>query len=113
MATSAAAIETDELRLLITAYADLIVVEPIRLHEDEDFGGSASLSRANQAAAFFRMSRSISSSRTRFRNRVFSADSALVKDRLAREIELPSHLGYPAAGSDQFQDLLPELRRMG
>jgi hypothetical protein len=54
----------------------------MRFHEFEDFGGIESVSRANQAAAFDSMSRSVSSCRTRLRSRAISSRSLDVKPSL-------------------------------
>ena len=51
----------------------------IRFHDLEPFSGTVTVSRANQAAAFDKMSRSSSSWRTLRRSRVSSSRSAVVK----------------------------------
>ena len=56
----------------------------VRSHEFEDFDGIESVSRANHAAAFDKISRSVSSCRMRLRSRAFSSWSALVKPSLRR-----------------------------
>jgi hypothetical protein len=50
----------------------------VRTHEFEDFGGTASVSRANQAAAFDKISRSSRNCLISLRNRLNSAFSSLV-----------------------------------
>ena len=51
----------------------------VRTHEFEDFGGTASVSRANQAAAFDKISRSSRSCLFSLRSRANSAFSSLVR----------------------------------
>jgi hypothetical protein len=51
----------------------------VRTHKLEDFGGTASVSRANQAAAFDKISRSSRSCLFSFRSRANSAFSSLVR----------------------------------
>ena len=100
----------------------------VRLHESERLRGIASVSRANQAAAFFKISRSMRSCLFSRRN---LASSHVLRDRqptvsalvdtivlapvahgLLREIELASHIQYTAAGTNQFDNLLPIIERI-
>ncbi len=68
----------------------------VRPHEFEDFPGTESVSRANHAAAFFKISRSISSSRTFLRNLATSTLSAVVRPSERR----------PASRSSCFNQLV-------
>jgi hypothetical protein len=58
------------------------IIGLVRFHESEDRFGRSVFSRANQAAAFERISRSNSSCLTRLRSRAISARSSVVKPSL-------------------------------
>ena len=64
----------------------------VRSHEFENFGGIESVSRANQAAAFERISRSIPSCRTRFWSRETSSCPAEIKPSDRRPLSRSSCL---------------------
>ena len=103
----------------------------VRAPECEDPGGIAPVSRANQAAARERMSRSsrnglfsrrrrASSSLGRRQSNTLLLPAALLPvglrnpmaDRLRRRLKLPSELRRVTTGADQFNHLAAELRRI-
>ena len=96
---------------------------PARAHESEPFGGITSVSPANQAAAFERMSRSSLSCLTSRRRRLISSRSSVVTrhpdgprpaqparpipDRLRRRLELLRQALRTSPGPNQLDHLTP------
>jgi hypothetical protein len=91
----------------------------IRLHESEPFEGIDPVARANQAAAFFRISRSSRSVAFSRRRRCSSVRSSAVRPSVRRPAfrsacvtQLRQCLRRPA-GADELHHLVPKRPRIG